>query len=90
MAVIASETRRGERITNEKGEVLEKHAIFLSELRDSNNQDNPKNNFRATGIPLVTNNRDEGYTVGSEWILAPTVYRLTSFTGTNATWTALN
>lgn len=90
MGVVASETRRGEKIVNDNGEIVEKHAIFLSEMRTSNNEDNPKNNFRATAPPAITNNRDEGYTIGSRWIDAPMVYTLTSFAGTDANWTALN
>ncbi len=90
MAIIASLPHRGTIVVNEDGSLKESLAEFFSDLYQSNNNDNPKNNFRATGAPAVTNNRDEGYTIGSEWINHPTVYRLTDFTGTDATWTALN
>ena len=88
--LIGSEPNRGDRIVDKDGRLTESLSRFFSDLITSNNDDNPKNNFRATAPPAVTNNTDEGYTVGSEWIDAPTVYRLTSFTGTSANWTALN
>ena len=90
MGVIASLPDRGDQVVNKDGTLTEGFSEFLSDLYESNNGDNPLNNFRATVAPTITNNVDEGYTVGSEWIVAPTVYRLTSFTGTDANWTALN
>ncbi len=90
MGVIASLPHRGDQGVNEDGSFTESVSEFFADLYESNNNDNPLNNFRATVAPAITNNASEGYTVGSEWIDAPTVYRLTSFTGTDANWTALN
>ncbi|MEE8289716.1 MAG: hypothetical protein V3R25_09930 [Nitrosomonadaceae bacterium] len=90
MSVISSLPHRGDKIIEENGSGTESLLEFMSDLYESNNQDNPKNNYRATVAPTITNNTSEGYTVGSEWIDAPTVYRLTSFTGADANWSALN
>lgn len=90
MAIISSLPDRGVKIIEEGGSATQSLSEFLSDLYESNNNDNPLNNFRATVPPAITNNRDEGYTIGSEWIDAPTVYKLTSFTGLDANWTALN
>lgn len=86
---IASEPKRGDVIT-EDGKAKEFFAIWMSQITESNNQDNPKNNFTATGVPTISNNASEGFIVGSRWIFADIVYTLTSFTGADATWTALN
>lgn len=88
--IITSLPLRGAKIVDAEGRILSTLSDFLYEIYQSNNEDTPKNNFRATAAPLVTNNRDEGYTIGSEWIFSPTVYKLTSFTGTDANWSALN
>ncbi len=90
MGIIASLTHRGDKVVNEDGTLTESFSEFLSDLYESNNADNPLNNYRATVAPTIANNTSEGYTTGSEWIDAPTVYRLTSFTGDDANWTALN
>lgn len=90
MAVIASLPHRGDKGVKEDGSFTEAISEFFSDLYESNNQDNPLNNFRATGAPAITNNASEGYTTGSVWIDAPTVYFLTGFTGTDANWTAVN
>lgn len=90
MAIIASLPHRGDKVVKEGGILEESFAEFLADLYESNNGDNPLNNYRATIAPTIANNASEGYTVGSEWIDAPTVYRLTSFTGDDANWTALN
>jgi hypothetical protein len=89
MSVISSLPDRGVIIIKE-GAATQSFAEFLTDLYESNNQDNPQNNYRATIAPTINDNASIGYTVGSEWIDAPTVYRLTSFTGTDANWTALN
>ena len=90
--IISSDPKRGVKLVNEDGTALEPFAIFLQQLTESNNQDNPKNNYRAIVAPVITNNASEGYTVGSEWIDSVTskVYRLTTFTGANANWSVLN
>lgn len=88
--LIASTPQRGDKLIKEDGSAEETFSEFLADLSESNNQDNPKNNYRATVAPTIANNAGEGYTVGSEWIDAPTVYRLTSFTGSDANWTPLN
>ena len=88
--LIASTPQRGDQIVDKEGKPLESFSEFLADLSESNNQDNPKNNFRATGAPAISNNASEGFTTGSTWIDAPTVYTLTSFTGADANWTALN
>jgi len=88
--IISSTPDRGIQIIKEDGSPTEGFAKFLDDISTSNNEDNPKNNYRATIAPTIANNASEGYTTGSEWIDAPTVYRLTSFTGANANWTALN
>jgi hypothetical protein len=90
MSVISSLPNRGVKIIDEGGSATQSFSEFLSDLYESNNQDNPQNNYRATIAPTVNDNVSLGYTVGSEWIDAPTVYRLTSFTGTDANWTTLN
>jgi len=90
MALISSTPRRGDKLIREDGSATEPFAIFLSDISQSNNADNPQNNYAATAAPTISNNASEGYTVGSEWIDAPTVYRLVSFTGTDANWVALN
>ena len=90
MSVVVGNPKRGD-VISDKGVILEGFARFLDRLTESNNNDNPLNNYRATGAPAVTNNASEGYTVGSEWIDAPTVYKLTSFAPNgDANWTALN
>ena len=90
MSIIASLPHRGTKIIAEDGSATEGLSKFFSDLFESNNSDNPLNNYRATVVPTIADNRTAGYTVGSEWINAPTVYRLTSFTGEDANWTALN
>ena len=88
--LISSVPMSNDVIVDGEGRPTRMFAEYLTDLFESNNQDNPKNNYVAAAGPVVTNNRSEGYTVGSEWIDAPTVYTLTSFTGTDANWTALN
>ena len=90
MSVIASQPNRGDVIVDKEGKATQSLSEFFSDLYESNNQDNPQNNFRATVAPTINDNASLGYTTGSEWIDDPTVYRLTSFTGSNANWTALN
>ena len=94
MSLLSNNPRRGDVIVDSEGRLTESFARFLNDLTESNNNDNPLNNFRASGAPAVTNNREEGYTIGSVWIDAPTVYQLTSFASdakdANATWTPLN
>ncbi len=88
--LLSSNPQRGDILVDENGKAKETFAIWMSQMTESNNEDNPKNNYRATLAPTIDNNASQGFTVGSEWIDAPTVYRLTSFTGADATWTALN
>lgn len=88
--LIGSLPLRGLPIVDSEGSPTDTFSDFLRDIRESNNNDNPLNNFRADAVPLVTNNRDEGYTTGSRWIYLDIVYTLTSFSGTDATWTALN
>ena len=94
MAIVTSTPEGDEVIVDRDGRLTRRLARFFFDITESNNNDAPLNNYQASGPPAVTNNRQEGYTVGSEWIDAPTVYKLTSFASdaqdANATWTALN
>ena len=91
MAIITSQPYRGDKIT-EQDTATEAMSIFMSDITESINRDLPRNNFTASVDPTATDNIDLGYTRGSEWINNTTnkVYRLTSFSGTNAVWSLLN
>lgn len=88
--LISSYPNRGDKVVREDGRLMETFSKFISDLVRSNNQDNPLKNYSATAVPVVGNNASEGYTVGSEWIYLGIVYKLVSFTITDANWVALN
>lgn len=89
--MIASQPKRGDRITID-GRSTEALSQFMSDITEILNRDVPRNNYTATTNPTTLDNASQGYTKGSEWINTTTdkVYKLTSFTGVNATWSLLN
>ena len=91
MTIISSQPYRGDKIT-ESDIPTEAMSIFMSDITAIINRDLPRNNFTASTNPAALDNASNGYSRGSEWInnTTNTVYKLTSFSGTNAVWTALN